>query len=84
MTLNFQNEILINTLSPKPGITIWYSRIPDIIDSIFIKGRYPNFKSMVNEIFQKDDFINPFLNDDEISTINSFKALKKQIEWISG
>ncbi len=84
MTSNFQNEIRINTLSPKPGITIWYSRIPDIIDSIFIKGRYPDFKSMINEIFQKDDFINPFLNDDEISTINSFKALKKQIEWISG
>ena len=84
MTSNFQNKIRISTLSPKPDVTIWYSRIPDIIDSIFIKGRYPDFKSMVNEIFQKDDFINPFLNDDEISTINSFKALKKQIEWISG
>ncbi|MBU1583732.1 MAG: 4'-phosphopantetheinyl transferase superfamily protein, partial [Proteobacteria bacterium] len=29
-------------------------------------------------------FIKPFFNDDEIKTINSFKALKKQIEWISG
>jgi 4'-phosphopantetheinyl transferase len=39
---------------------------------------------MVNEIFQKDNFIKPFFSDEEINTINSFKALKKQIEWISG
>jgi len=39
---------------------------------------------MVNEIFQKDDFIAPFFSHEEISTINGFRALKKQIEWISG
>lgn len=89
MTSNFQNELSITTLYPKPGITIWYSRIPDIIDSVFIKDRHHNFKSpafrtMVNKTFQKDDFIKPFFSNDEIRTINSFKALKKQIEWISG
>ncbi|MCD4719860.1 MAG: 4'-phosphopantetheinyl transferase superfamily protein [Desulfobacula sp.] len=84
MTCTFQNKIRINTLSPKPGITIWYSRIPNIIHSIFSKGTYHNFRSMVNEIFQKDDFIEPFLSDEEINTINNFKALKKQMEWISG
>ncbi|WP_299978926.1 4'-phosphopantetheinyl transferase superfamily protein [Desulfobacula sp.] len=84
MTSISQNGICINTLSPKSGITIWYSRIPEIIQSIFSKGIYYNFGPVVNETFKKDDFIKPFLNDDEISTINSFKALKKQIEWISG
>jgi 4'-phosphopantetheinyl transferase len=39
---------------------------------------------MVDETFQQNDFIKPFLNDGEIDTINNFKALKKQIEWISG
>ena len=34
--------------------------------------------------FQKSDFIKPVFNNEEIITINSFKALKKQIEWISG
>ena len=89
MTSSLQNKICINTLSPKQGITIWYTGIPDIIHSIFRKGKYHNFESnvfrtVVNETFQKDDFTRPFLSDDEITTINSFKALKKQIEWISG
>ena len=84
MTSNFQNEICINTLSPKPGITIWYAGIPDITQSIFRKDKYHTFRTVVNETFQKDDFTRPFLSDGEITTINSFKALKKQIEWISG
>lgn len=89
MNINLQNGIHINTLSPKPGITIWYAGIPDIIHSILSKDRYHNFKShtfrtMVNETFQKDDFTISFLSDGEITTANSFKALKKQMEWISG
>ncbi len=84
MTSMFQNEININTLSPKPGVTIWYSKIPEIIQLIFCKNKYHNFRPMVNEIFQKDDFLTPFLSNEEIDTINGFKALKKQIEWISG
>ena len=79
-----KNEICINTLSPKPGITIWYSKIPEIIHSIFSKDTYHNFRPMVNEIFKKKDFIEVFLNNEEINTINNFKALKKQIEWICG
>jgi 4'-phosphopantetheinyl transferase len=39
---------------------------------------------MVNEIFKKNDFTQPFFNASEIFTINHFKALKKQIEWICG
>ncbi len=89
MTSSLQNKIHINTLSPKSGITIWYAGIPDITQSVFSKNRYHNFKShtfrtVVNETFQKDNFTRPFLSDGEIATINSFKALKKQIEWISG
>lgn len=84
MTSFFRNKTCINTLSPKPGILIWYSRIPEIIPSIINKSRPHNFKSMANEIFQKDDFIAPFFSNEEIITINGFRALKKQIEWISG
>ena len=84
MTSFPRNKPCINTLSPKPGVVIWYCKIPEIIHSIFNKGRSCDFKSMVNEIFQKDDFIAPFFSHEEISTINGFRALKKQIEWISG
>jgi len=84
MASTFQNKICINTFTPKPGVTVWYSRIPDIMALIFNKGTHHNFRAKVNETFKKDDFIKPFFSDGEISTINSFKALKKQVEWISG
>ncbi len=79
-----QNEVSINTWSPKPGVIIWYSKIPDISQSIFCKNTYHNFRAMVNEIFQKNDFAISIFNADEIKSINNFKALKKQIEWICG
>jgi 4'-phosphopantetheinyl transferase len=84
MALTFQNKIQVCTLSPKPEVTIWYSRIPIIIRSILTKRIHHISKPLVNEIFTKDDFINNLFNDDEINTINSFKALKKQLEWMSG
>ncbi len=77
-------EIQVNTLSPKPGIIIWYAKIPEIIRSIFRKGTYHNSRQMVNEIFQKHDFIFPVFSSREIQQINGFKTLKKQMEWISG
>ena len=65
-------------------VIIWYVRIPGIIESIFHKGSLHDTKQMRNRIFNKEDFKQSFLNRDEINTINGFKAMKKQIEWISG
>ncbi|MEN8211576.1 MAG: 4'-phosphopantetheinyl transferase superfamily protein [Thermodesulfobacteriota bacterium] len=84
MTSIFPNNIKINILCPKKEVIIWYARIPKIIESIFHKKSLPDFKQMKNRIFDKEDFIQSFLNKDEINTLNGFKALKKQIEWISG
>ncbi len=80
----FKNNIKINILCPKREVIIWYVRIPGIIESIFHKGSLPDTKQMRNRIFNKKDFKQSFLNRDEINTINGFKALKKQMEWISG
>lgn len=55
-----------------------------MIDKILRKGNYHNFRPRVNEIFQKPDFIQPVLSEAELRTLNSFKALKKQVEWICG
>ncbi len=79
-----QDELCINALSPKPGIFIWYSRIPGIVDLILRKGTYHNFRPMVNEIFKKNDFIQAFLSETELCSLNRFKSLKKQMEWICG
>jgi len=80
----FQNNICIHTLSPKPDITIWYAGIPEIIHSIFKEKKFSDFRALPNEVFEKKDFMTPFLAPEEIRTINGFKALKKQMEWISG
>ncbi len=74
----------IHTLSPEPGIIVWYSRISKMADLIFSKATYHNFKFPVNEIFKKNDFPQSFLSDGEILTLNGFRALKKQIEWVCG
>jgi 4'-phosphopantetheinyl transferase len=87
-----KDEVLINTWTPTPGVTVWYTKIPDICQAIlpdrcqvfFSKTTYHNSRSVVNEIFQKDDFAIPVFNGKEIGFINQFKALKKQIEFCSG
>ena len=84
MTSIFQNDIKINTLCPNREVTIWYVRIPRIIESIFHRGSLPDSKQIRNRVFDKEDFRQSFLDSDEINTINGFKALKKQMEWISG
>ena len=80
----FKNNIKINILYPKREVIIWYVGIPTIIESIFHKDSLPDTKQMRNRVFDKKDFRQSFLNSDEINTINGFKALKKQMEWISG
>lgn len=80
----FQHKLPVNTLSPKPGVTIWYAGIPLIIQSIFGDRKVYHTRPQMNETFKKEDFITPVFSQAELHTINGFKALKKQIEWISG
>lgn len=84
MTDSTEDKIAISTLFIKPGITIWYCQIPRIIRSIFCKTVYHNYTALVNEIFEKNDFVPGLFSQGEIDTVNSFKAFKKQIEWLSG
>ena len=79
-----KNKLNIISLPSIPGVTIWYCRIPMILQWILNNGKYQNFKFPKNEMFEKNDFIQPVFSQNEINTINGFKALKKQIEWISG
>ena len=80
----FKNKVSIKTLSTKPGITIWYAKIPEIICSIFNKKSCIDLRAKSNKVFRRQDLIKPYLSDEEIKSINGFKAFKKQIEWICG
>ena len=84
MSLTLNSKVCINTLPLKPGIIIWYARIPEITQSVCCKNTYHSFRPMVNEIFNKNDFLPAFLKTQEIKTLNNFRALKKQIEWLCG
>ncbi len=84
MTSIFQNDVRVGILYPESDIIIWYAKIPTIMESIFYKESLPDFTEVKNRLFDKKDFRQPFLNSEEIETVNGFKALKKQIEWISG
>ncbi len=74
----------MTTIYPQPGIIVCYTGIPVIIDLVFCRTPDPNFKIMPPLSFGAADFKIPFLSADELRTVNGFKALKKQIEWISG
>jgi 4'-phosphopantetheinyl transferase len=84
MALCFQDTVNIHTLPAPSGITVWYANIPAIINAVFICGTYHNFRAMDNQIFKKQDFAFHCFNDLEIKTVNRFRALKKQLEWMAG
>jgi 4'-phosphopantetheinyl transferase len=79
-----RKNVTIYSLSPKPGVDIWYCNISDIIALIFSHGNYHNFRTMGNKLFTPESFTVSFLSDGEIKTVNRYKSLKKQVEWISG
>ncbi len=72
-------------IKPEPGIEIWYATIPDLMNSVFSEKKYSgNFKARRCHFFKEKDFIPQFFCHEELQTINNFKALKKQIEWMAG
>jgi 4'-phosphopantetheinyl transferase len=72
------------TFSPQPGITVRHIKIPDILEFVFTTPPDPNYKKIVNKLFRPSDFKIPFLSPHEFTTVNGFKAQKKQIEWLCG
>lgn len=84
MGSHLEKQINIKTLAYKPEIPIWYISIPEIIKSLFKNTGYQDDPPLINEVFLDKDFTTRCFKDDEINTINSFKAFKKQTEWISG
>lgn len=84
MIQRFFNAIDIHTRIVHSDIHIWYSPISAIISKLIISGNYHNCGPMVNEILKKESFGFPCFTHDEIATVNGFKAVKKQKEWMAG
>jgi 4'-phosphopantetheinyl transferase len=69
---------------PCPGIIVQTTRIPEIRDAVFHSGMQPEGRSIKNQAFDGQMFAVFFLSDDELTQVNRFRALKKQMEWICG
>ncbi len=65
-------------------MTVRYIKIPNIVDLVLCTPLDPNYKRMANLSFEPNDFKIPFLSANELTTVNGFKAQKKQIEWVCG
>ena len=84
MTPVFYNDLTIQTLTPTSDIIVWYARIPDIVHQALNQDTLNRLKAPASSLFHADNFSLSFLSRDEIHTLNGFKALKKQLEWMSG
>lgn len=80
--MTFQGEW--NEVSMGPDIRIGFVTIADFIKTNLVNVPADNYRVLKNIVFHPDMFSRPFLSFAEIKTLNRFKALKKQIEWLSG
>ncbi|MCD4742096.1 MAG: 4'-phosphopantetheinyl transferase superfamily protein [Desulfobacteraceae bacterium] len=83
-----ENKIQSISLQNEPEIKIWCCKISSILAILFCAEKYHNFAHgdvMVrNKTIEKHDFLVTFLSELELKTLNKFKSLKKQLEWLSG
>ncbi|MEH0020479.1 MAG: 4'-phosphopantetheinyl transferase superfamily protein [Desulfobacter sp.] len=70
---------------PFPDIKIQVLQIPDLLRFLLNTPPVPGqYQTRPPRIFDRSDFARDFLSDDELSRLNAFKAMKKQVEWMSG
>jgi len=84
MTTPGNNLYWLKNLTTGPGINIHYFNLSSFLNFIVNKKNYHNFKIKQNRFFKKKDFMLLFLSSEELDTVNGFKSLKKQIEWMAG
>lgn len=75
---------LWNEVSMDPGIRIGFVAMTDFIKTNLVNIPTENYQILKNIAFQPDMIRIPVLSSAEIKTLNRFKALKRQIEWLSG
>lgn len=73
-----------NQFCPEPGIFIRVMKISKILEQV-LPGAVPaDYQGKGNQKFTRKNFSIPLFSDPELDGLNRFRALKKQVEWISG
>lgn len=75
---------LITICRPGPGYRLGFVSIPLFLERCLTIPIGDAFRTLPPLSFHAHDFRELFLGPDEITTLNQFKALKKQIEWMAG
>ena len=68
----------------KKNIKIRINLISRLIQDLIQRPLDRNYQILKPLIFSPNDFKRDFLNPEEMERINTFKALKKQVEWLCG
>ena len=84
MHINDYMNVPGTDISIESRFPVFCAKIPTLLQSIFCNATYHSCRPMVNQIIQKTDFSLSFLSQGEFETLNGFKALKKQMEWVCG
>ena len=69
---------------PQSDIIVQIKTFSSFLKTMHDPDRFHDFVTRRYQKFTPDDFIHPFLNPVELETVNRFKSLKKQIEWMTG
>ena len=84
LNLRVDPTALISIRRPGPGYRLVFVSIPLFLEKCLTIPIGESFRTAPPLVFGVQDFHKPFLGADEITGLNKFKALKKQVEWMAG
>ena len=84
MQINRYMDVPGTGFFPQSEVPIFYAQISTLLKRIFKSASYHTCRPAVNQIMRESDFSHAFLSAGEMETLNGFKALKKQMEWVCG
>lgn|GEM_PF-329317 len=79
-----QKTIPFSLRRPGPGYRLAFVSIPVFLETCLVVRLAASFRTAPPVVFLPRDFAVDIFSPDEIECINQFKALKKQVEWMTG
>ena len=77
-------DALLSFRRPGPGYRLAFVSIPVLLHNVLKVAVGSAFRTAPPRVFTPRDFHENFLGPDELDLLNGFKALKKQVEWMTG
>ena len=78
------SDAVVHLHRPGPGYRLAFVAIQVLLEKVLEPAIDATYRTSPPRVFRPQDFHEPFLGADEMRTLNGFKALKKQVEWMAG